>query len=71
MMQLIITTRRKPLRHWRNALAIARPDQPRHVKRTHPPPRVCTENLIRIDCETNTALKRMLTTPHQPHNPIG
>jgi hypothetical protein len=34
MMQLTIVTRRKPLRHWRNALAIARNDQ----KRTNPPP---------------------------------
>jgi hypothetical protein len=30
---------RKPLRHRLNALAITRTDQPRKVKRAHPPPR--------------------------------
>src|SRR6202162_4028404 len=39
MMQLIIIARRKPLRHWLNALAIAGSDQPCHIKRTHSPPR--------------------------------
>ena len=38
MMQLIIATGRKSLRHGRNALAITRADQPSYVKRTHPPP---------------------------------
>jgi len=40
MMQLIIVARRKPLCHWLNALAFTGPDQPRHVKRAHPPPRL-------------------------------
>ena len=43
MVQPVIVTRRKPLGHGRNALAIARPDQPRHVKRTHPPPCLVTQ----------------------------
>jgi hypothetical protein len=43
MVQLVIVTRRKPLRHRRNALAITWPDQPRHIKRAHPPPRLVTE----------------------------
>src|SRR5258707_2674097 len=45
MMQLIIITRRKPLRHRLNALAIARPDQPRHVKRTHPSTRPMAQEI--------------------------
>jgi hypothetical protein len=28
VVQLIVVTKRKPLRYWRNALAIARADQP-------------------------------------------
>src|SRR5882757_6987370 len=43
MVQLIIVARRKPLRHRLNALAIARTDQPRHVKWTHPPPCLVTQ----------------------------
>ena len=43
MVQLIIIARRKPLRHRLNALAIAGTDQPRHVKRTHLPPRLVTQ----------------------------
>src|ERR1700735_4915195 len=39
MMQLVVIARRKPLRHWLNALAIAGSDQPCHIKRTHSPPR--------------------------------
>ena len=37
MMQLVVIARRKPLRHWLNALAIAGSDQPCHIKRTHSP----------------------------------
>jgi len=33
------------LPQWRNALAIARPDQSCHVKRAHPPPCLVTEML--------------------------
>src|SRR5262249_2574361 len=36
MVQLIVTTGRNPLGHWRNALAVTRTDQPRHVDRAHP-----------------------------------
>jgi hypothetical protein len=45
MVQPVIVTRRKPLGHGRNALAITRPDQPRDVERTHPPPRLVTQPL--------------------------
>ena len=40
VVQLIVFAERKPLRHRLNALAIARTDQPRHVERTHPSPRL-------------------------------
>ena len=43
MVQLIIVVPRKTFRHWLNALAIAGPDQPRYVKRTHAPPRLVTQ----------------------------
>src|SRR4030095_6460228 len=39
VMQPVITARRKTLSHWLNALAVTWPDQPRHIKRTHPLPR--------------------------------
>src|SRR5437773_4299105 len=45
VMQLIIVVRRKTFRHWLNALAITGPDQPRNVKRTHPPPCLVTQAL--------------------------
>ena len=38
VVQLIVVTNRKPLRHRQNALAVAKANQPRYVKRTHPPP---------------------------------
>ncbi len=38
MVQLIIVARCKPLRHRLNTLAIARPNQPGHVKRAPSPP---------------------------------
>src|SRR5437016_982445 len=47
VMQLIIVVRRKTFRHWLNALAITGPDQPRNVKRTHPPPCLVTQALSR------------------------
>ena len=43
VVQLIIVAERKPLRHRLNALAIARTDQSRHVKRTHSSPRLVTQ----------------------------
>src|SRR2546430_7253717 len=42
---MIMVVRRKPFRHWLNALAIPGPDQPRTVKRTHPPPCLVTQAL--------------------------
>src|ERR1700722_18145466 len=45
MVQLIIVPRRKSLGHWLNALAITRADQPSHIKRTHPLPRLVTQTL--------------------------
>src|SRR5437870_8962104 len=43
VVQLIVVTKRKPLRHRLNALAIARTDQPRHVEWTHLSPRLVTQ----------------------------
>ena len=43
LVQPVVTARRDPLGHRADALAIARPDQPRHIQRTHPPPRLVTE----------------------------
>ena len=43
--QLIIIARCKPRRHRLDALAIAGTDQPRHVKRTHPPSRLVTQTI--------------------------
>jgi hypothetical protein len=43
VVQLIIVAERKPLRHRRNALAIARTDQSRHVERTHLSPRLVAQ----------------------------
>jgi hypothetical protein len=43
VVQLIIFAKRKPLRHRLNALAIARADQPRYVKRAHLAPRFMTQ----------------------------
>jgi hypothetical protein len=43
VVQLIAVTKRKPLRHRPNALAIARTDQPRHVEWTHLSPRLVTK----------------------------
>jgi len=43
MVQPIITARRKTLSHWLNALAVAWTDQPRHIKRTHPLPRLVAQ----------------------------
>src|SRR5262245_42956693 len=40
VVQLIVVTKCKTLRHRLNALAIARTDQPRHVERTHSTPRL-------------------------------
>src|SRR6476620_2835589 len=45
VVQLIVVTNSKPLRHRLNALAIARADQTRYVKRTHPPPRLVPQPL--------------------------
>ena len=41
--QLIIVARCKPFCHGLNTLTITRPDQPSHIKRTHPPPRLVTQ----------------------------
>ncbi len=38
---------RKPLCHWLDALAFTGPDQPRHVKRTHPSPRFVIQAIHR------------------------
>src|SRR5437588_1487014 len=43
VVQLIVVTKRKPLRHRLNALAIAGTDQPRHVEWTHLSPRLVTQ----------------------------
>ena len=43
MMRAIIVAQRKPLCHGLNALTITRPDQPRHIKRTHLTPRLVTQ----------------------------
>src|SRR5205823_2843085 len=40
MVQLVILARGQPRRHWLDALAIARSNQSRDIKRTHPPPRL-------------------------------
>ena len=41
--KLIAIARRHPLSHRANALAIARCDQPGHIERAHPPPRLMAE----------------------------
>jgi hypothetical protein len=66
MVQLIIVTRREPLSHWRNALAIARTDQPCNVKRTHTPPSLMTQV---IQERLEPALK--LVFPISPRIPHG
>jgi hypothetical protein len=43
VMKLVVVARRHPLRHRVNALAVARPNQPRDVKRAYPPPRLVAE----------------------------
>ena len=43
VVQLVAFAEAEPLRHRRNALAIAGTDQPRHVKRTHLAPRLVTK----------------------------
>src|SRR5208282_2906481 len=43
MVQPVGIARRDPLGHRADALAIARPGQPCHIQRTHPPPRLVTE----------------------------
>jgi hypothetical protein len=43
VVQLIVVTNRKPVRHRLNALAIARTDQPRHVNWTHLSPRLVAQ----------------------------
>src|SRR5271157_5739707 len=43
MVQPVVIARRDPLGHRADALAIAQPDQPRYIQRTHPPPRLVTE----------------------------
>src|SRR5580704_9131953 len=40
MVQPVVVARRDPLGHRPDALAVTRPDQPRHIERTHPPPRL-------------------------------
>src|SRR5580700_9748099 len=43
MVQPVVIARRDPLGHRADALAIARPDQPRHIERAHTPPRLVAE----------------------------
>src|SRR6266540_4274858 len=43
VVQLIVVTSCNPLRHWLNALAIARADQSRHVERAHLSPCFVTQ----------------------------
>src|SRR5688572_15462886 len=43
MVQPVILARRQSLGHGRNALAITRPDQPRNIEGTHPPPCLMTQ----------------------------
>ena len=43
MMELVVVARRHAFRHRTDALAIARPDQPRHVERAHPPARLVAQ----------------------------
>ena len=45
MVQPVIVARREPLGHGRNALAITRPNQPRNIEGTHPPPCLMTQPL--------------------------
>jgi hypothetical protein len=45
MVQSVVIARRDTLGHRADALAIARPDQPRHIERTHPPPRLVADPL--------------------------
>jgi hypothetical protein len=40
MMQLVVVAGRQSRRHRLDALAVARPNQPCHVKRAHPPSRL-------------------------------
>ena len=43
MMQLVVVAGRPSRRHRLDALAVARPNQPRHVERAHPPARLVSE----------------------------
>ena len=43
MVQPVVIARRHPLGHRADALAIPRPDQPRNIERTHPPPRLVAQ----------------------------
>ena len=48
VVQLIAFAERKPLGHRLNALAIARTDQPRHVKRAHLSPRLVSQPIQKL-----------------------
>src|SRR5258707_14189771 len=57
VVQLIVVTKRKPLRHRLNALAIAGTDQPRHVEWTHLSPRLVTQpSQKRPECPSENIL---------------
>jgi hypothetical protein len=43
VMQPIVCATSQPLRHWLNAFAIPRSDQPGNVERAHTPPRLVTQ----------------------------
>jgi hypothetical protein len=43
MMELVVVARRHSFRHRTDTLAIARPDQPRHIERAHPPARLVAQ----------------------------
>jgi hypothetical protein len=61
VVQLIIFAKRKPLRNRRNALAVARTDQPRHIERTHLSPRFMTQP-IQKRLEPTSKLSNILPT---------
>src|SRR5277367_352547 len=65
MMQLIIVARRKSLCHWLNALAFTRANQPCHVERTHPPPRLVIQAIQkRLQPTSKLALPIRRCPPH-------
>src|SRR5260370_840100 len=67
-MKLTVSARSHPLAHRSDALAIARPDQPRHVKRAHAPP-----SLVSKQAEKRLEPLQKLVVPvaHAPQRRAG